>query len=252
MRISLITVCFNSAKTIGKTLHSVRQQTYQNIEHIVIDGGSSDGTLRVVSAEGCHVAKVVSERDEGIYDAMNKGISLATGDIIGFINADDFYASNEVCAKIAQVFKDSIVDACYADLCYVSQSNISAIKRYWQSSEFHLGAFGRGWCPPHPTFFVRREIYERYGGFNLSYKIAADVELMMRFLEVHKLKAKYIPEVMVKMRLGGTTNNSLGNIFRQNQEILRALRCHGLNSSMLGLFRYKLISRGIQFLVRPA
>lgn len=251
MKISIITVCYNSAETIGDTLRSVREQTYGDIEHIVIDGGSNDNTLSVVKTEGSHVAKVVSERDNGIYDAMNKGIALATGVIIGFINADDFYSSPKVLADVASLFDDSKVDACYGDLCYVKQDNTGVVVRYWQSSDFRPGTFEAGWCPPHPTFFVRREIYERFGLFDLSYRIAADVELMMRFLEVHRVRAKYLPEVLVKMRMGGTTNRNLSNIVKQNREVLRALKQHGLSSSMVRLIVTKVVSRGLQFFLRP-
>lgn len=251
MKISIITVCYNSAETIGDTLRSVREQTYGDIEHLVIDGGSNDNTLSVVKAEGSHVAKVVSERDSGIYDAMNKGIALATGAVIGFINADDLYASPAVLAEVAALFDDPNIDACYGDLCYVKQDDTCAVVRYWQSSDFRPCTFEAGWCPPHPTFFVRREIYERFGTFDLGYRIAADVELMMRFLEVHQVRAKYLPEVLVKMRMGGTTNRNLSNIVKQNIEILRALKQHGLRSSMARLIGSKFVSRGLQFLVRP-
>lgn len=251
MKISIITVCFNSADTIGDTLRSVRQQTHLNTEHNIIDGGSKDNTLQVVASEGPHVVKLVSEKDGGIYDAMNKGIAMATGEIIGFINADDFYASSDVLVKVAAVFNDSNIDACYGDLCYVGRHDTSAVVRYWQSSTFHPNSFEEGWCPPHPTFFVRRKIYERFGGFDLSYKIAGDFELMMRFLEVHKVRVIYIPEVLVKMRMGGTSNRSLGNIVKQNKEVLRALKLHGFRSSIVWLMGNKLVSRGLQFLVRP-
>lgn len=251
MKLSIITVCYNSDKTIGHTLRSVSEQTYGFVEHIIVDGGSKDNTLSVVADEGGHVAKLVSERDNGIYDAMNKGISMATGEIIGFINADDFYASTDVLAKVAAVFNDSSVDVCYGDLCYVGQNDTSTVVRYWKSSDFKPTDFEVGWCPPHPTFFVRREVYDRFGVFDMSYKIAADVELMMRVLEVHKVQFKYIPEVIVKMRMGGTTNRSLFNIIKQNKEILRALRLHGLRSSVVRLLSHKLISRGLQFFVRP-
>jgi glycosyltransferase involved in cell wall biosynthesis len=251
MKISIITVCYNSAQTIGDTLKSVHGQTYGNIEHIIVDGQSIDATLSVIAIEGAHVAKLVSEADKGIYDAMNKGIALATGEIIGFINADDFYASSDALAKVAAVFSDPNVEACYGDLCYVKQENTSALVRYWKSSEFHPGAFASGWCPPHPTFFVRREVYQRFGGFDLSYKIAADVELMMRFMEARKIRTRYIPTVLVKMRMGGTTNRNLGNILIQNREILRALQSHGLKSSVWRLIGSKLFSRGLQFLVKP-
>jgi glycosyltransferase involved in cell wall biosynthesis len=251
MKISVITVCYNSAETIGHTLRSVREQIYGNIEHIVVDGMSTDNTLDVVAAEGKHVAKLISEKDSGIYDAMNKGITLATGDVIGFINADDFYASASVLTDVAAAFEKNATDSCYGDLCYVSQSDPTRIVRYWRSNDFLPRSFEAGWCPPHPTFFVRRSVYERLGGFNLSFKIAADFELMARYLESAHITSFYIPDVLVKMRLGGTTNKNLSNIVLQNKEILRALQSHGLRSSVWRLFSRKLISRGLQFFVRP-
>jgi len=251
-KISIITVCFNSAKTIACTLQSVAEQTWPNIEHIVVDGASSDGTLNVIEQNGSHVARLISEPDKGIYDAMNKGIAAATGDVIGFINADDFYASPDVLKMVAAAFSHQDVNACYGDLCYVRQEDTSALVRYWKSSGFQAGAFERGWCPPHPTFFVRRTIYERFGSFNLGFRIAADVELMMRFLEVHQIRAKYIPYMLVKMRMGGTTNRSWSNIVKQNVEVLRALKIYGLRSSFLPFAARKLICRGKQFLTRPS
>ena len=251
MKISIITVCYNSAKTIGCTLRSVRQQTFGEIEYIVIDGGSSDSTLEVLSEEGPHVSILISEKDGGIYDAMNKGIEYSTGEIVGFINSDDFYASSDVISKVASVFDDPNVDACYGDLCYVSQVDTSTVVRYWQSSRFNSTDFESGWCPPHPTFFVRRELYERYGGFDLSYKIAADFELMVRFLGIYQIRSEYIPDVLVKMRMGGTTNRSFTNIIKQNKEILLALNSHGFRSSIFKLIINKFFSRGRQFFFRP-
>lgn len=251
MKISVITVCYNSDETIGHTLRSVREQTYGNIEHIIVDGGSKDTTLAVVATEGQHVAKIVSERDKGIYDAMNKGITLATGEIVGFINADDFYASTSVLTDVAAAFSKSGADSCYGDLCYVSQTDSTRVVRYWRSKDFVPGAFDEGWCPPHPTFFVRRSVYKRLGGFDLSFKIAADFELMARYLEAARITSYYIPEVLVKMRLGGTTNRSLSNIFKQNAEIRRALLKIGRRSSMVSFVLNKLVTRAIQFVRRP-
>lgn len=250
-KFSIITVVFNNESTILDTVNSVSTQTFQELEYLIIDGQSTDGTLNRLRECSKKVSNLISEADNGIYDAMNKGIGVATGDIIGFINADDFYASSDVLTKIAAVFNDSNIDACYGDLCYVKQNDTSTVVRYWKSTSFQPTAFEVGWCPPHPTFFVRREIYERFGGFDLSYKIAADVELMMRFLEVHQVRVKYIPEVLVMMRMGGTTNRSLTNIIKQNKEILRALKSHNLRSSIARLLCHKLISRGLQFFVRP-
>lgn len=252
MKISVITVCYNSGKTIGHTLQSVREQTHGDIEHIIVDGCSNDNTLEVVKAEGLHVARVVSERDKGIYDAMNKGIALAIGEIVAFINADDFYASPNVLTTVAAAFEKSGADCCYGDLCYVSQVDPTRTVRYWRSADFVPGSFEKSWCPPHPTFFVRRSVYQRLGGFDLSFKIAADFELMARYLEAARISSHYIPEVLVKMRLGGTTNRSLSNIFKQNAEIRRALSKNGLRSSLVSFVLNKLVTRAIQFVRRPA
>lgn len=232
-------------------MRSVRDQTHDPIEHIIIDGCSTDGTLQVVEAEGKHVAMIVSEKDKGIYDAMNKGIALATGDVIGFINADDFYPSPDVLSVVASAFESSGADCCYGDLCYVQQNDVSKTVRYWRCAPFASGMFGRGWCPPHPTFFVRREVFTRLGGFDLSFKIAADFELMARYLEAANISSQYIPKVLVKMRLGGTTNRSLSNIFKQNMEIRRALSKIGRQSSLFSFLFNKLLIRAFQFVRRP-
>lgn len=252
MKISIITVCYNSEKTIEDTLRSVCEQKHENIEHIIVDGLSTDRTLAVVATFGAHVAKIVSENDKGIYDAMNKGIALSTGDIIGFINADDFYSSPDVLSAVARAFKSSGADCCYGDLCYVQQDDISKTVRYWRSTPFSSGLFRQGWVPPHPTFFVRREVFARLGGFDLRFKIAADFELMARYLEVAHITSCYIPEVLVKMRLGGISNRSLKNIFKQNTEIRRALSSIGMRSSLVGFLFNKLVIRTLQFVRRPA
>lgn len=252
MKISVITVCYNSSDTIADTLRSVREQTHDDIEHIIVDGDSTDNTLAVVASEGQHVAKLVSEKDNGIYDAMNKGIVLASGDVVAFINADDFYASPSVLATVAEAFEKSGVDSCFGDLCYVSQVDSARTIRYWRSKAFVPGVFEKGWCPPHPTFFVRRSVYQRLGGFDLNFKIAADFELMARYLETARISSHYIAEVLVKMRLGGTTNRSLGNIFKQNAEIRRALAKNGMHSSLVSFVLRKLFARAIQFVTRPA
>ena len=252
MKITIITVSYNSAATISDTMHSVVRQTYPDIEHIVVDGGSSDDTVAIVRAEGSRVTRIVSEPDRGIYDAMNKGLHLAHGDVIGFINSDDFYASSDALANVAAAFADPAVDACYGDLCYVKQDEVASVVRYWRSSVFRPGLFLRGWCPPHPTLFVRRNVYDRFGAFDLQYRIASDIELMIRFLEVHRVNTRYLPQVLVTMRMGGTTNRSWANILHQNCEIWHALKKHGLRPSILPFVFGKLWSRGRQFLTRPA
>lgn len=252
MRISIITATYNCASVVGDCLSSIAGQTYENVERVVIDGASTDSTLDVLQAHRDALTVVVSEPDGGIYDAMNKGITLATGDIIGFLNSDDFYADNEVLSTVAKVFEsDSTLDACYSDLIYVDPADTARTVRYWQSGDFFPGSFAKGWMPPHPTFFVRRSVYERYGLFNLDYRIAADVELMMRLLEIHKIRVCYAPEVWVKMRLGGTTNKSFKNIWIQNREVLGAMKGHNLSVNSFLFFTHKLLSRGQQFYRRP-
>lgn len=246
MRISVITVCFNSEATIGQTLQSVREQTHGDIEHVVVDGGSRDNTLEVVATEGPHVVKLVSEPDSGIYDAMNKGLALATGDVIGFLNSDDVFAHAEVVSKIALAMTDSAIDACYGDLVYVTQDDLNKIVRYWKSGQYRQGLFERGWVPAHPTFYARRKLYEKYGGFDLDMKLAADFDILLRFFEVHRIRTAYIPDVLVRMRLGGATNVSLGNVLRQNVEIAKAFRKYGLRVG-LKPFAFKLMSRLSQF-----
>lgn len=251
-KVSIITVSYNSEATIRETIESVITQDYPSIEYIIIDGASTDNTMNIIREYGDRIDIVISEPDKGIYDGMNKGIRAATGDVVGFINSDDFYPSSSILTNVMQVFSDPSIDVSYGDLCYVKPNDIHSIVRYWQSSDFIPGSFRHGWCPPHPTFFVRRKIYEELGLFDLNYKIAADVEIMMRFLEVHNIRAAYLPEVLVHMRLGGETNKSIDNIIRQNQEIWRALKAHGLKPSLFRFVGGKVLSRGKQFVVRPS
>ena len=248
MKISIITVTFNSVSFINDCLKSIKNQNYKNIEHIVIDGASTDGTVSLLESKRGEFSMFVSENDDGIYDAMNKGLNFATGDVIGFLNSDDFYENNYVISSVMEEFKkDPSLEACYADLLYVNRSDTSKSIRYFKSSKFTRGLFSKGWCPPHPTFFVRKSIYKKFGKFDLNYTIASDVELMMRFLEVHQIKSLYVPEIWVKMRMGGTTNKSLRNIFLQNFEILKALHKNGLSINLFKFFIFKLVSRFNQF-----
>jgi glycosyltransferase involved in cell wall biosynthesis len=249
-KITLITVTLNNEETIGDTVRSVAEQGYPNLEYIVIDGKSTDGTLDRLRPYQSVITTLVSEPDHGIYDAMNKGIDLAKGEIIGFLNADDFY-DTAVLHRVAEAFRDPSLEACFGDLYYVDKHNTRSILRYWRSSPFHPGAFERGWNPAHSTFFVRRSVYERFGGFDLSYKIAADIELMMRFLEVHRISSRYLPGIMLRMRAGGTSNRSIGSIIQQNREVLSALSRHGLKASAWRLLSSKVVSRTLQFVIRP-
>ena len=252
MKISIVTVTYNSEIFLPDCLVSIETQSHEDIEHIVIDGASTDRTLEILSSRCGNLAALVSESDSGIYDAMNKGLDLARGDIVGFLNSDDLYANSHILERVANVFvEDPELEACYADLLYVDPADTSRAVRYWQASDFVPGSFARGWCPPHPTFFVRRSVYERYGNFDLSYKLAADYQLLLRFFETHKIRVRYVPEVWVKMRLGGTTNKSVSNVWKQNQEILRALRSHGLPTNELRFLGHKLVLRCKQFIHRP-
>ena len=250
LKISVITVCFNSAATIQDTLRSVAAQTHSDIEHIVIDGSSTDGTMEIVNSNRHRLAQVVSEPDRGIYDAMNKGLALATGDIVGFLNADDFYAVPNALELVAAPFSDPDVDAVYADLVYVDAVDTHRIVRYWKSRDYQPGLFLGGWMPAHPTFFVRRGIYEKLGRFDLEFRRQADFELTMRFLEVHRIRSLYLPMILVKMRIGGASNNSIVNIIRGNIEAYRACKKNHLPVTWLFIVK-KMLSRIPQFFNKP-
>lgn len=250
MKISIITVVLNAADTIEDTLRSVASQTYPDFEHIVVDGGSTDGTLEIIERHRDRIAALVIEPDRGIYDAMNKGIAAATGEIVGMLNADDVYVDEHVLEKVARAFSDPTVDVCHADLVYVDRADLDRIIRYWKSRPYTDGLFEKGWLPAHPTFFVRRALYRRYGGFDLNYRFQADFELTMRLLAVHKARSVYLPEVIVKMRMGGVSNRSVLNVIKGNIEAYRACQRHGLKVSPLFIVR-KILSRLPQFFRRP-
>jgi len=209
MKISIITATWNSAATIENAILSVASQGYPDLEHIIVDGNSSDATLPTIFRHADKVDKLISEPDHGIYDAMNKGISVATGDVIGILNSDDFYAHPHVLEKVADVFSDETIQTCYGDLIYVDPADVTRITRYWRSGSHRPRSFYQGWMPPHPTFFVRRSVYETYGNFNLSLGTAADYELTLRLLLKYGVSTTYIPEVLVHMRAGGASNASL-------------------------------------------
>ena len=224
IQITIVTVCYNSAATIRNTLESVASQSNKNFEHIIVDGGSTDGTVAVIREWNKHPIRLISEPDKGIYDAMNKGIRLASGDIIGILNSDDVYYDSQVLENVSQTMSDASIDSCYADLIYVDQNNLNKIIRYWKSCVFKKGLFQKGWMPPHPTFFARRLIYERYGLFDLNYSLAADFELMARLLERFQIKSVYVLKIFIKMRFGGASNKSMFNVIKQNMEIYKACK----------------------------
>lgn len=235
MKFSLITVTFNSGQTLRCTLDSVLKQTYKNIEYILVDGLSHDNTIDLIKEyEPLFKGRMhwISEKDEGLYDAMNKGFSMATGDVIGIINSDDLFAEDTAIEKVINCFETDIsIDAVYADLYYVSRNNTDAIVRRWITGK--QKSFTKGWHPAHPTFYVKRCIYMKYGLFDLDFKFAADFELMLRFVEKEHISLLYFPEPLVRMRLGGTTSRSLNNIRKGNIECFKAFKKNGVPVSLL-------------------
>lgn len=228
MRISIITAVYNNEHTLSYAIDSVFCQKFVDIEYVVIDGGSSDKTVDIIRSYRNKISKFISEPDKGIYDAMNKGIELASGDIIGILNSDDMYANDTVLHDVVETFEQTGADVVYGDLVYVSKEDPDKVMRYWKSGPYKLGSFLKGWHPAHPAFFVRKEIYDKYGIFDLSFDISADFELMLRLFEKYKVKSTYLPKVLVKMRLGGESNRSLSNIVKGNLNILRAFRKNGI------------------------
>lgn len=234
MLVSIITVSFNSGNTIRDTLKSVEKQTYPHIEHIIVDGASTDDTMDHVD-DHPHVTLSVSEEDEGIYYAMNKGIEMCRGEIVGILNADDMYAHDNVIEKVMEAFRDASIDAVYADLVFVDPNDVTKVKRTWRSGPYQSRDLYHGWMPPHPTFFVRKSVYEKYGVFNTSLRSAADYELMLRFLLKYNIKAVHLPETIVWMRHGGQSTASWKNRIKANKEDRLAWKMNGLKPHIFTL-----------------
>ena len=233
MKISIVTVAFNAESTIRDTIESVLLQDYPEVEYIVIDGASGDGTARIVQSYRDRIQRFVSEPDAGIYDAMNKGVALATGDVVGLLNADDWYSAPEVLSEVATRFQQPETDAVYGDLKYVSHEDPTKATRYWKAGKYQPGLFLWGWMPPHPTFFIRREFYQKYGGFRLDMGTAADYELMLRMVHKHEAKLAYVQKVLVTMRAGGVSNHSLKNRLLANKNDRRAWIVNGLRPNVI-------------------
>lgn len=248
MKISIVTATYNSAATVRDTLTSIASQDHPAIEHIIVDGGSRDNTLDIV-ASFPHVAKLVAGKDDGIYDAMNKGIGVACGEVIGILNSDDIYTDRSVLSEVAAAFADPAVMTVYADLQYVDAGDLQKVRRTWISGPFEPRNFYYGWMPPHPTFFVRKEVYARAGLFNLTLRSAADYELMLRILLKFGLSAYYIPRVIVKMRAGGASNASLFNRLRGNKEDRLAWKLNGLQPYCFTLY-LKPLRKIHQFIIK--
>ena len=222
MKVSIITATYNSEKFIKTNIESVNNQTYQNIEHIIIDNKSNDNTLSIAKKNGKNL-RIFSDNDKGIYDAFNKGINEASGEIISILNSDDFYTDREVLKEVVNAFETKNTEIVYGNLVYVKRSNESKIVRYWKSNSFVENSFKFGWSPPHPTFFVKRKTYQKFGNFKLNYGNASDIELMFRLLEKNKIKSYYLNKTLVTMRYGGKSNNNIYEIFKQNYKILEIL-----------------------------
>lgn len=236
MNISIITAVYNGKRFIGACLESVAAQTYSGIEHIVVDGGSTDGTLDMLGSRRSQIARLASGPDRGVYDAFNKGIRLATGDVIGFLHSDDVYESGRVIETVASYMETFNAESCYGDLLYVSRDDAGKITRYWRAGPYREGLFQKGWMPPHPTFFVRRSVYAKYGLFNLALGSAADYELMLRFLLKHGISTVYIPQVLTRMRTGGISNSSILNRLSANLMDRKAWKVNGLKPPSFTLF----------------
>lgn len=249
MRFSIVTATFNSGATVKDTIESVLSQSYRDYEYLIIDGGSTDSTLSIIREnEPRFEGKLhwISETDRGIYDAMNKGFMMATGDVLALINSDDFFNDSDALVKVERCFDNNLdADGVYADLCYVSQVDKNQVVRKWVTGKQR--SFKTGWLPAHPTFYVKRSVYEKYGYFNLNYKLAADFELMLRFVEKHHIRLVYLEESLVRMRLGGATSKSIRNIIKQNKECIRAFRENGLSVSPLYTF-YRFFPKIKQYL----
>lgn len=250
MKISVVTVCWNAAATIEDTIRSVADQTYPDVEHIVIDGASTDGTSDIIYKFKSNITKWVSEPDQGIYDAMNKGIALVSGDVVGFLNADDIYAHPEVLAEVAQALGDESIQAVYGDVVFV-RDDLQTVVRYYRSHRFTAGKLAWGWMPPHPSIFLRKHMFEKYGLFKTDYRIAADYELVTRLFAKHRVRYRYLPGVSVKMRVGGVSTRSVKSNYILSQEIVRACRENGINTNLLKVsLKYPL--KVVELFIRPS
>jgi len=247
MKISIITATYNSQNFITTNLNSINNQTYKNFEHIIVDNNSQDKTLEIIKNNGKNI-KIISEKDNGIYDAFNKGIDLSKGEIISIINSDDYFADEKVLEEVSKVFANYDVDIVYGDLKYVKRENLNKIVRYWKSNPYVLNSFQKGWAPPHPTFFVKKKIYENLGKYKLNLGNSADFELMFRFLEKNNIKSFYLNKLLVIMRTGGVSNNNYFEIIKQNITLLDILNIRNNTPKIIKFCLFKIFNRLKQFI----
>ena len=248
MKVSVVTAVFDRAGTVAAAIDSVQFQSWDGVEHVIQDGGSTDGTIEIIQQRARSNTAFVTERDDGIYDAINRGIRRATGDVIGLMHSDDMFAHAHVLKKVAAAFTNPAVDGVYGDLVYVAADDSNRVIRHWRSGEYHPALLARGWMPPHPTLYLRREVFDRYGLYDTSFRIAADYDAMLRYLVRGQIKLAYIPEVLVKMRVGGESNRSLGRILLKSREDLKALRNNGVGG--VGTLAAKNLRKISQFLTK--
>ncbi|RMG24154.1 MAG: glycosyltransferase [Bacteroidetes bacterium] len=251
MKVSIITVCYNSAAYIQDCINSVLEQDYPHIEYLIVDGGSEDGTVDLIRSYEQGIARWVSEPDEGIYDAMNKGIGMARGEIVGMLNADDIYAHSGVISRVVEAFRQQQVDTVFGDLVYFPHGQPQKVTRFFPGRGFHPRKLRQGIMPPHPTFFVRRQLYEQYGLFDTSYRICADFDLMVRLFHTHGVSYHYLPETLVKMRTGGASTRGLKSTRIINREMLQACRKHGISTNLLRIYS-KYTTKIFQLIQQPA
>ena len=248
MKISVVTSVFNAKDTICQTLESVEAQRHPQIEHVVQDGGSTDGTLQMLRLHGGLNMRLQSLSDSGVYDGINRGIRRASGDVIGLLHGDDRFAAPNVLALVAEALADDRLDGVYGDLQYVAHNNPHRVVRHWRAGAFSVAHLRRGWMPPHPTLYLRRAVFEEAGLYDTQYRIAGDYEAVLRFLTSGKVRLGYIPQVLVQMRLGGVSNRSFAHILRKSREDYRAIRRHGVGG--VGTLIAKNVSKLPQFLPR--
>lgn len=250
MKISVVTAIMNGRKTLPRMLSSLKTQTYPNLEHVVQDGGSTDSTLDYLRTDGHPAMSLVSAPDSGIYDGINNGIKRAAGDVIGLLHADDHLASPEILAAIAAAMADPQVDGVYGDLQYVARDDDTRVIRHWTAGPYAQSRLKRGWMPPHPTLYLRREVFARAGLYDTTYRISGDYDGMLRFLTSGQVRLAYIPQVMVRMKIGGVSNRSFAHMIRKSREDYRAIRRHKVGG--IGTLIAKNLSKIPQFGIKPS
>lgn len=247
MKLSVVTACYNSVRTVGDTIGSVSSQTYPEIEHVLVDGGSTDGTLDVIEARRGANSRLIPGPDKGIYDALNKGVAASSGDIIGFLHADDIYAGDDVISRVVEEFRSDTRDAVYGNVAFVRRDDIDRVVRVYDSGRFRPSRIAWGWMPAHPALFLSRRIFDRFGSFKTDYTIAADFEFVARIFSAPGFNYRYLPEVLIKMRMGGISTKGWRSTLTLNKEVLRACRENGINSNYLKILS-KYPAKALEFL----